>query len=158
MDESKKVSELVSDPVLCRKLIGTHTSVKLNSNKQAQDVCGYLSAFDPVSGMIILQISGEKRLIMPDHIASLKFDSNDTIKIENIESNLTTSNLSEEKVKETRDRVLKIISEAQLSAKLLKDCSIEVASVAVINPPFTARDIVTTNSVIRNRLSELIKE
>lgn len=157
MADVKNIADLISDPVTCQSLIGAKVIVILNNKRE---LIGYLAAFDPVSGSVILEAEGdvEYRLLMSDHISSLSFDPVDRIVINSMENYSTPPIHSPEEMEQRKSRILKIIHDAHLSAAVQDDGSIEIASVAVIRPPFKPDDIVTSNSIISNRLRELIQE
>ena len=156
MNVSKSISDLVSDPVACQHLIGTRTVIKM---KNKTEVTGYLTAFDSVTGSLIVKEDSGCHLIIPDHVIGLDFDRSDCIKIDPIGTKQKVpTTYSEGEINERRTRALKIINEARLTANVLKDGSIEVASVAKIKSPFTSQDIVSSNSIILSRIRELIRD
>lgn len=154
--DSVSVSDLVSDPVACQHLIGVRTVVKM---KNKSEVSGYLTAFDPVTGSLIVEEGSGYRLILPDHVVGLDFDRGDCINIDLIgKRQKASATRPEGEINERRRRAIRIINEARLTADILKDGSIDVASVARIKPPFTSEDVESSNRIILSRIRELIQD
>ena len=153
----QKVSVILfSDPVACQNLIGTRTVIKM---KNKTGVTGYFTAFDPVTGSLIVKEDSGCHLIIPDHVIGLGFDRSDCIKIDPVGTKQRVpTTYSEGEINDRRTRALKIINEARLTANVLEDGSIEVASVAKIKSPFTSRDVVSSNSLILSRIRGLIQD
>ena len=151
------INDLISDPVTCQSLIGSKTVVVLENNKE---LSGYLASFDPVSGCLILRTAGEDkhRLIMSHSVVQLSVKTDDRIEINAIQTQSMCSNFSEEEIEGRRSKIMKLITEARLTSCVQSDGSIQVSSVAIIKPPFTPNDIVTTNSTVLSRIKELIQE
>lgn len=164
-------TKLLEDPLLAVSLQGVHMHVSTKSLHKSS-IRGFFYCIDPATGTITLLATDEScetkisriELIFSHSIIKIKLDHTKRLSEEAIAivtQKLTTETqvtLSPEELSIRREKLLNMLKESQLPYEESTDGKFTVASVAVISPPFTHRDIKCPNVLVYTRLKDLISK
>lgn len=156
MEENLHFSHKIykNDPLLFKSYVGKKVNILTEDNST---ISGIVYTVDPVSESVVLLQGCEQdslKIVFGHAIKSIEICSSEPCRLPELFTN-TPTNILQTTVEERKSAVIKLLQENRFPVKVQNDI-LTIENVLSIKPPYEPADCICTNSIILQRIQNLL--